>query len=299
MTGQRESRGVDQSLVDSTIDEEVCSNKYPSSEDQTTALKEEQAAADVLRKRLKAVLRPDLSSDGLHQIEMMQYHEEEMRPASVTGWQKNSREKAVKHLPSMGIRKVSSQWDDENPFQVSTTTAIGSKAGAVAERDIHSIPRHMHEDSAEQGGTGSFVDVALASTSASNTECHTRHPPSSAKSQPVSAVHSSGSVPSHSANKSSLAFDSTRPSMSRSPSSDNGASSLPIVVARAECELAHPRPSRSSESRMLKVLVKGKEGNVEQQGGEGTSHTRRQQSVPSQESATSFHTAQQSDQSER
>lgn len=299
MTGQRKSRDVDRSLVGSTIHEQAHGNNYPSSEDQTAALEEEQAAAEVLRKHLKAVLRPDFSSDGLHQIEMMQCGEEESRPASVESRRTNSCEKMVKRMPSMGIRKVSSQWDSENPFQVSPT---GSEAGLVglAESDTHHIvSRHVHDGSAEQeddeADTGSFIHVALASTSAPSAEYQTRLASSTIKSHPVSAMHSSCSVHNRSATLSSLASDSTRPSTNKRPISNHGGSGPPLVVARAACELAHPRPSRSSESRMLRVLCKEKEGSAEQQRAGQALRTGRQHSVPSQESTTSFHTAQQTE----
>lgn len=311
MIVQWKPTAIDRSFVDSTIDEDKRGSRIsnPSPEDQTTALKEEEAATEALRKRLKAGLRPDFSSDGLHQIEMMQCLEKEMTPATGPNRQNDSSEKAVKRMPSMGIRKVSSQWDHYNPFQVSVAVETGSKLEAMMSTDMYKVPRQTHDSSLDQGdddGTdiSSLTQVALANTSGPNAE-HKRSPPPSYNYQSSPAVRSSINIPNHSAKMSLSGLDSAGPSPldSHSCSSDGATNSPPLVVARAQCELAHPRPSRSSESRMLKVLVKGKEGDQdndveEQDEDEEEDSLPRRHSHTSQESVSSFHTAQQSDHSD-
>lgn len=231
-----------------------------------TALKEKETATAVLRRRLKAGLRPDLSSDGLHQIEMMQCHGEEMRPASGARKSKDGNSKEVIRMPSMGIRKMTSQWDHANPFEVSNTTTLRDpKAARIADKDT---PGDDHEVD-----TDCYVRVALASASASN-DPYPAHLRPGGTSAPIPAVDLSVCLPGHSVDTSPQTLCSAGASPGQSPD-DDGANSLSMVVARAECELAHPRPSRSSESRMLKVLVKGRESNAGQ-GEESSSPTWRQ-----------------------
>lgn len=281
---QRKPREFDRSLVDSTIEEELQSDKHSSPEDQTTSLKDRAAAAEGLQIRPKAGLRPGFSSDGLHQVKRMQRHGEEMTPTSMVSGPKDgsSAQRVTQQMPSMGIRKVTCEWDHANPFPASYNIAVmDSKTAPVASRDFAtSGPRPTpHDGSAEHGDdesdTNSFVRVALASTSAStsNDQYQGRllsgggktHQPSPAVDARVSGVLPGGYF--------SEALYADRLPM--------------MVVARAECELAHPRPSRSSESRMLRVLVKGKleGGNAIDLEGEAQS---------SWGSAASFYTAQQS-----
>lgn len=68
-----------------------------------------------------------------------------------------------------------------------------------------------------------------------------------------------------------------------------------VVVARAECKLAHPRPSQSSEKRLLQVLVKEeKEGDGGEQSEEQSEERRRRTSDGSQASTSkNFRTARQ------
>lgn len=69
--------------------------------------------------------------------------------------------------------------------------------------------------------------------------------------------------------------------------SDLSGSSNFVVVAQAECELTHPRPSRSSDKKMIKVLCKcGRET------AEGQDDSSRDSLVSVSEGSTSsFHTA--------
>ncbi|KAF3760966.1 hypothetical protein M406DRAFT_358417 [Cryphonectria parasitica EP155] len=60
---------------------------------------------------------------------------------------------------------------------------------------------------------------------------------------------------------------------------------VPMVVARSECELSHPRPSRSSSAKLLRVL-----GDNEEAISDGHRHWRGQSSPGS---TASFHTARQ------
>lgn len=185
----------------------------------------------------------------------------------------------------------------------------------MAATNIQSVLRQAHDGSADSGDAGeadvdSFTRVALASTSAPKTDSETRPPPDNNKFQPFSTIHSSASLLTHSANMNLQHhhyFHQPWDSAGTSSKSPSDCASLPVVViARAECELAHPRPSRSSESRMLKVLVKGRghaaapaaEQSGEEEGSRSPRRRRQQRSRASKESTASFHTAQQSDHSD-
>lgn len=211
-----------------------------------------------------------------------------MSPATGASRRLESSDKAVKRMPSMGIRKVSLQWEGSNPFQVFPPANTNTEIGMTPEKYIHILPHQTHDGSAKAGDNGGddmvgFAHVALADTSAPKTEGGGI--PTSCDKSSASAACIRG-VPSYSA---SMSLQASDPVGSSSTSPSDGAS-LPVVVARAECELAHPRPSRSSESRMLKVLVKGK-GDADERGDENENSPQRQGHI-SQESSTSFHTAQ-------
>lgn len=72
----------------------------------------------------------------------------------------------------------------------------------------------------------------------------------------------------------------------RGESGESGSSDF-VVVANAECELTHPRPSRSSDKKMIKVLCKScRETSDDQDDGRRESHV-----SFSEGSTSSFYTA--------
>lgn len=233
--------------------------------------KEEQqkAAAESLRKRLKAELRPDLSTDGLHQIQL-----NTVPDAHHEGSESKENELSttkVSDMPSLGIRRVSTKWDSANPFR--PLRSSGTKTEDDFEATGHRQFRDSQDGSAEKDDPSkldvdSFKYIALASVPKScrgrrgsvsaswlqaNSHSHPyRHQQSLHKFREI--MSASAPLIRTGAQVGNILGAKNSSNGSSSSSSSNDAST-PVVVARAECELAHPRPSRSSETKMMKVLV--------------------------------------------
>lgn len=216
---------------------------------------QQKIAAESLRKRLKAQLRPDLSPDGLHQIQLAQ-RDLTGRHRVVRG--KDRSTKGVGEMPSPGVRRVSTKWNDKNPFRPFV------------------FPEGQHEDSKQAGQhSPTMPDKANISE------------PWNAHSHPYRH-----SVPSlaPTVSESQEGNGSRSTTTTNSWNYGNEFCSMPIVVvANADCELSHPRPSRSSEKHLMKALVKEK-GHEDEGGQVAADATQRKERV-SQSSTASFHTA--------
>ncbi|POS71573.1 hypothetical protein DHEL01_v210034 [Diaporthe helianthi] len=163
--------------------------------------------------------------------------------------------------PRVYNRRKTTLWDIENPFDVpkakdrskseATGVGLGKKGGR--------LPGHTKSHDFTFGQTfGQAVRRQKA--------------PASRYTQPIEQPQTGSESPGR---------DSSGPVTEDSGSSDF------MVVANAQCELTHPRPSRSSEQTMIKVLCKAGPETAETQGSSG-------QLTPasvSEGSTASFHTA--------
>lgn len=257
-------------------------------------MREEQqkAAAESLRKRLKAELRPDLSTDGLHQIQLTQRGAGDSAGQNEVLNENQSNDNIADQMPSLGIRRVSTKWDHYNPFH--PLKSSGTKSSDETEATGHGRPRCSQDGNVEreEGGHAdmqTFASVALASVPESRRywRASISAPWQHSDLQPYPYQKLARILPfSMSANINVPGWDPSESSNSNTDSSIE-CFNMPVVIASVECELAHPRPSRSSETRLLKVLVKGKE--------EAQDDGSRRKSQISQGSASSFHTARQED----
>lgn len=204
----------------------------------------QQLAANSLRKRLKAELQPDMSAEGHHRTQMAQ-HSHNNAPRGGSG--KSSRGKSLDNVPTSGIQRVPMKWNNENPFQASGGRITKRSNGFEAITE-YKVPHFSLEDSsAGPDGSDDFAKVALANVPVTRSI----HPNRGSGPRPSKESTSTGVVHTESA---------TNGSKDESGGS-SGYDGLPVVVANAECELEHPRPSRSSERERIKVLCgEGVEG---------------------------------------
>lgn len=224
------------------------------------------SAANSLRKRLESELRPEASTNGPREIQ----------GDELTDGKHDSLTESSGHWktgnPSLeGTWRKTTLWDIENPFDVpkakdrSKSEAAGGRLKTNGERYSGHTERN------------DFSKVALAHTSSSQ----------DVPRQKSSAAqhHELSEMPEPHKTQGSNRTNST--STQTKDGSDHSGSSNLLVVANAECELTHPRPSRSSDTTMIKVLCKcGRETGEEQDGGGRDSFV----SV-SDGSSASFHTA--------
>lgn len=260
----------------------------------------EKATAESLQVRLKADLRPDFSTDGLHQIQMVEANSNDQHPQRNLAANKNDRRRrVVEKMPSVGIRKVSNRWGNENPFDTSKpskTTPNDQPSASSPIKSCDSQERGLGRQAHPPEDMETFASVALIKISE----------PRKVLRGSKSALWPNGDLQSHSYGKPLQArpytmssyFQSKRSSTAQAvssggskQSSGDGSSELsdePVVVAKAECVLAHPRPWRLSETKMLEDLVAGGSGDRRQ---EASQRSR----TSSQSEVSSFHTAREED----
>lgn len=244
------------------------SQSTPRSQKQPETEERQRLAAHSLRQRLESELRSGASTNGHRVIQADQPAVGEQRHDPLTGSQSHRQHAQPS---TVGIRRKSTLWVTENPFEVSKakdrskSEATGGRLNTIGDR------YSGHPD------FNDFSDVALARVSTG---------------QDVPRQNSS-------ANRYLRLTESPQPQKARSSdhtnstsgrakdgSSQSGGSEV-LVVANAECELTHPRPSRSSDKKMIKVLCKcGRDTGEEQDSGGQESMV----SV-SKGSSDSFHTA--------
>lgn len=160
--------------------------------------------------------------------------------------------------PSIYARRKTTLWDIENPFDVpkakdrSKSEATGRELGKKGDR--------------RPGHTKSH-DFSVGQVVSSQKTTPSRY------MQPIEQPKMGSESP---------AWNSSGPV---TETEDSGSSDF-MVVANAQCELTHPRPSRSSDQTMIKVLCKSGPETLEK----GSSGRPSTDSV-SQGSTSSFHTA--------
>lgn len=316
-TSTQQSGDASKATPPATIHEEIESPALFTPKSRKEVLKEEQlkAAAESLRKDLKAKLRPDLSTDGLHQIQLngvLDVHRE------VLGSKEDEPSQIKKlHMPSHGIRRVSTKWDNINPFnrplpsvgsnmpsqgirRVSTTWdstnpfvepawVSGTKTWNGIEKFTHEAFRPSHDGSVEEDDqhrmdTERFRGSVSASWLQADSYSHPAH-----FQQSVHEFRKSMSASAPLIRAGTQVGDVPGGRLQGSSGSGSEMSTL-VVVARAECELAHPIPSRSTEARLMKVLVteKAEKNQVVERRGNQISHE-----SESMASVGSYHTARQ------
>lgn len=244
------------------------SQSTPTNPKQSKSDKRQISAADSLRKRLESELRPDASTNGPREIQG-----DELADGKHDSLTESSGHWKTGNPSIEGTRRKTTLWDVENPFDVpkakdrSKSEATGGRPNTNGER----CSGHTRAES------NNFSKVALAHISSS------RDVPR--QKSLASRYPEVTEIPEPHRTQSSNRTNST--STQRKDGSDDSGSSNFVVVANAECELTHPRPSRSSDKTMIKVLCKcGRETGEEQGGGGRASCV----SV-SDGSSASFHTA--------
>lgn len=244
------------------------SQSTPTNPKQSKSDKRQVSAADSLRKRLESELRPDASTNGPREIQG-----DELTDGKHDSLTESSGHWETENPSIEGTRRKTTLWDVENPFDVpkakdrSKSEATGGQLKTNGER----YSGHTHTESND------FSKVALARVASSRDV-----PPQKSLASRYPEVTE---MPEPHRTQSSNRTNST--STQSKDGSDHRGSSNIVVVANAECELTHPRPSRSSDKTMIKVLCKcGREMGEEQDGGGRDSFV----SV-SDGSSASFHTA--------
>lgn len=246
--------------------------QHPSRVSQSTTTNQKHAqsekrrisAADSLRKRLESELRPGASTNGPREIQADELAGSKQQHDSLTG--PSGHRKTEK--PSIeGTRRKTTLWDIENPFDVpkakerSKSEATG---GRLKINGGHTESNNLSKVALARNS--SIRDVPQQKSSASWYPEITEMP----EPQETQSGNRTNSI-----------------SAQVEDGSDRSGSRSFVVVANAECEMTHPRPSRSSDKKMIKVLCKcGRETGEEQHGGGRDSFV----SV-SDGSSASFHTA--------
>lgn len=322
-------------IEDDTLISHHHTSLSPNSQPASIREDQKKTAADSLGKYVKAELRPDHSVDGFHQIEMAQYHKgnDSRRTMSMTRIRPNK--KGGDEMPSVAFRRISSKWNSTNPFgQTITCLELESRDITDERRHIKKMVPSYESRQVGSVQHGSYVpepadlytfaDVALATAPEAGKGWlaslpapprkyaeKTRQPTPLQKPQPVFYPKSSSSSNNNNnnSNNNTLKNMASEPigaaqiryraseMSSRWNQGTDGQQSLglPVLVASAECELAHPRPSRSSETRLLRVLVKGRgEDSSDDQTPRRQSHINTISQTTGSSSAASFRTAPQS-----
>lgn len=226
-------------------------------------------AAESLRKRLESELRPAASTNGPPEIQADGLAGGKQQHDSLTG----SPSHRKTETPSIiDTRRKTTLWDIENPFDI-PKAKDRSKSEATG-----GMPKTSGERCFEHTESNDFSKVALARISSSRVLPRDN----SSASQFLELTEK----PEPHKTQSSSRTNGTS-GRAKDGGSDHSGSSNFVVVANADCELTHPRPSRSSDKKMIKVLCKcGREAGEEQDGGSRNSLV----SV-SDGSSASFHTA--------
>lgn len=226
------------------------------------------SAADSLRQRLESELRPDASANGT-----VEAHAEEPvggKQRHVAATRPQCQQENEKPFIA-DTRRKSTLWNIENPFDIpkakdrSKSEAIGGRLKTSGDR----CSGHTE--------TNNFSKVALARMSSSRAT-----PRQKSSAPPFHELTGMAQLRETQSNgRTSSTSGQWKDGSGQIVSSDF------VVVANAECELTHPRPSRSSERKMIKVLCEcGREAGEERQNG-GQDST----GSGSEGSTASFHTA--------
>lgn len=254
------------------------------------------AAAESLQIRLKADLRPGFVTNDLRQIRMVE-PDSDNQPSQhdLATIEKKRRETVKERMPSLGIRKISNMWGDENVFNMSESSKARPNDQSSAVSPIDSLDSQdsgsgRQDDAPEDMET--FSSVATIRIPEPRGRLTTRKSAPWPNEGPHHHPHGKPFQTIH--RRMSSCFRNKRPSTAQAVVSTSSRQSggdgrgepsdEPVVVARAECALAHPRPWRLSETRMLEDLVAGQTGARRQE-------ARQRSRTSSQSEALSFHTA--------
>ncbi|KAJ0120189.1 hypothetical protein J7T55_001045 [Diaporthe amygdali] len=260
---QKQLIGTKSSMAGRGIEEEATphfseeSQSTPTGQKKNMGEQRQKAAAESLRKRLESELRTSTSINGHQDIQAGQRASGKQQGKPLPGVQ-SCQNDTGQNSTSINHPKVK-LWDIENPFKVSKTKD-NSDGGDFDNR-----------------GSDDFRSVALARVPCKQSTLH--HTSSASRHRQPTPTSGSYKMGNGTPNE-----DSSEKSKEETDHSDK---SDFVVVANAECELTHPRPSRSSDKKMIKVLCKcGREpGEDEEDGG-------RESLVSASEGSTSsFHTA--------
>lgn len=209
----------------------------------------------------------------------------------------------VGEMPSTGIRRVSTKWESENPFKL--LRSLGMKTEdefeTISQKDFQESQDESAEKPDEDSTGGETLIRTVAPMSLSDprrgwrssasawwihSDSHSH--PYRHQDQSLQALRESMCASAPLARMGIQAGEISESSKRTSGSSSDV--SVPVVVARAECELSHPIPSRSSETKMLRVLVTEKDKKSEEPREQGKHLSQESESMGS---LTSFHTARQ------
>lgn len=236
----------------------------PTSQKHSQSEKRRISAADSLRKRLESDLRPGASTNVPRETQADESTGGKQRHDSLMVSQDDK--------PAIvSTRRKTTLWDIENPFDVPKAKDRGKSEATGGRLETSGEGCSGHTESND------FSKVALAHISFSQDTPRQK----ASASRYVELTE----LPEPHNTQSSNRTDST--SGQAEDGSDHSGSSNIVVVAKADCELTHPRPSRSSDKKMIKVLCKcGRETGEEKDG-------TRQDSLASVSggSSASFHTA--------
>lgn len=260
----RSERGAEDAIQHSSRESQSTPRDQKQSQNETR----QKLAAESLRKRLESELRSGASTNDRREIHADQLADGKALHDSSTG----SQGQGKNGQPSIiNTRRKTTLWVVENPFDVAEAKDR-SKSEATTGRlnkGVHSYSGHTESND--------FSKVALARVSSTRDVPH--------QTSSASRYLQLTETPQP---RKELSSDRTSSSsgQAKDGSGQSGSSEF-VVVANADCELTHPRPSRSSEKKMINVLCKcGRETGEEQDNGGRDSLV----SV-SKESSASFHTA--------
>ncbi|KUI74086.1 hypothetical protein VM1G_11943 [Cytospora mali] len=264
----KEPIGIFEGLV--KLERPTVANAIEHDNTQPSSQQKQELAADSLRKRLKAELRPHMSMEHLQQIQIAQRSHDEAQRCFFSRSGNTYEGTGAEELPTSGIQRVSRRrWDNKTPSKISrgwVTEVINDYEYTFSKNSNDS----QEVESAGPSRRDDLSEVALASVPGTQTVYPNRN---------LDYTDHHDSTSTEVAN-SGGATNSPEENGNR-----NGVNGLPVVVANAECELKHPRPSRRSEGERIKALCKEEaENNEDHQG-------RRRKSAISGRSSASYHTA--------
>lgn len=260
----RSERGAEEAIHHSSRKSQSTPRGQKQSQNETR----QKSAAESLRKRLEFELRSDASANDRRetQADQLAYKKERHDPVVGSQSQENNDQILI-----VNPRRKTTLWAIENPFDVPVAKdrSKSEATGGRLNKGVHRYSGHTESDD--------FSKVALArvsstrdvphQTSSASRYLQLTEPPQPRKEQSSDRTSSSSG-------------------QAKDGSGQTGSSEF-VVVANAECELTHPRPSRSSDKKMINVLCKcGRETGEEQDNG-----ARDALVSVSKGSSASFHTA--------
>lgn len=244
------------------------SQSNPRSQKQSQYETRQRSAAESLRKRLKSELRSGASANDRRETQADQLADGKEKHDPVVGSQSQGNNDQTLIV---NTRRKTTLWAIENPFDVPVAKdrSKSEATGGRLNKGVHRYSGHTESDD--------FSKVALARVSSTRDVPH--------QTSSASRYLQLTETPRPRKEKSSDRTSSNS-GQARDGSGQSGGSEF-VVVANAECELTHPRPSRSSDKEMIKVLCKCGRRTAEEKDNGG----RDSLVSVSERSSASFHTA--------